>query len=292
MLKVSVLDRLGFFLPPPTANALNKGIRRNLSCEYRRPEQHRNPPSTYGSASASDRLSYAFHKDDGRAHVRSLDFPTILFLDPGILKHGQVELCPGSSPVAEHILHLLGDADHVRATASISYEHVHSWMPFISRKRFYDFYLPSPFQSRPEVVLLLLSLKLYHNATSYKSAESSYPALPCREVLPPSNRRLKYPFFTSSAGCSTLSSLRTWTRYISCSFLICWSMCSLCARSWHQLQQIVAKRRVLTFIEVDERRKTWWAIVILDRLVLSSFYPLYDKSATIIGPTSMTIVAS
>ena len=69
-----------------------------------------------------------------------------------------------------------------------------------------------------------------------------------------------------------------------------------CARYGHALgincSGSLQTRRVLTLVEVEERRKTWWAIVILDRLVPSSSYPLLDKLATIIGPVLMTIVAS
>ena len=39
-------------------------------------------------------------------------------------------------------------------------------MPFVSKKRFYDLYLQSPFQSKPEIILLLLTLKLLTKLTS------------------------------------------------------------------------------------------------------------------------------
>lgn len=208
----------------------------------------------------------------------------MLFLDPGILQHGQVEVCQAAPPVAEHILHLLGDVDDVRATACKFFEHIHSWMPFISKKRFYDLYLPSSFQSRSDVVLLLLSLKLI-------------------TTLPPTNPRnprtslyhaVKH-FHLEVEGSSTFSLLVLQAAVLLALYELghaiypaAFLTVGICTRYAHALgincSGSLQTRSVLTLVEVEERRKTWWAIVILDRLVPSSFYPLYDKLATIIGP--------
>ena len=110
-------------------------------------------------------------------------------------------------PVADHILHLLGDVDDVRATACKFFEHIHSWMPFISKKRFYDLYLPSPFRIPIRCCPSFAFAEAHHNATSHESAKSSDLAVLCREALPPSSRRLECLFSTSPAGCGTLGSL-------------------------------------------------------------------------------------
>ena len=254
---------------PLAVDELNKENRRNLTCEYRRPEQHRNSVSL----SVSDRSCYGFHSNDDRADVQSLDFPTMLFLDPAILQHGQVEICRAASPVPEHILHLLGDVDDVRATASKFFEHIHSWMPFISKKRFYDLYLPSPFQSRSDVVLLLLSLKLI-------------------TTLPPTNpRNPRTPLYhTVKHFCLEVEGSSTFSLPVLQAALLvalyelghaiypaAFLSVGACARYAHALgincSKSLQTRRVLTLIEVEERRKIWWAIVILDRLVPSPFSP-------------------
>jgi Fungal specific transcription factor domain len=49
-----------------------------------------------------------------------------------------------------------------------------------------------------------------------------------------------------------------------------------CARYAHALGINVSRglnsRRVLTLVEAEERRRVWWAIIILDRYVLHSLY--------------------
>ena len=261
-----------------------------MTCEYRRPEPHRN--SVSASASASDRSWYGFHTDDNRADVQSLDFPTILFLDPGILQQGQVEVCQAASPVAEQILHLLGDADDVRATASNFFEHIHSWMPFISKKRFYDLYLPSSFQSRSDVVLLLLSLKLITTLppTSPRNPRTPlYHAVKRFHLQVQDSSTLSLPVLQAGV---LLALYELGHGIYPAAFL----SVGACARYGHALgiscSGSLQARRVLTLVEVEERRKTWWAIVILDRLVPNSFDPLYDNLAATVGPILMIIVAS
>jgi hypothetical protein len=220
---------LGIPLLPHCRWTHSNGNRRNLTCKYSTPEQNRN------SASASDRLWYGFPVDYDRADVQSIDFPTMLFLDPGILQHGQVEISRAATPVPEHVLNLLGDMTEIRATASKFFEHIHFYLSFVSKKRFYELYLRPSFHSRPDLVLLfLLSSSLQH----------SLPQVP--EILEPSyttprntfTSKLKAlaSFLFQFCRLGTLGSLRTWTCYIPSRFLIYWCMCSLCTCSWHQCQ--------------------------------------------------------
>lgn len=284
--------------PWPAAHGLNnKGNnRKNLTCDYRRPDPHCNSVSASASASAyasaTDRSWYGFHSDNDRAAVQSLDFPTILFLDPGILQQGQVEVGQATSPVAEHILHLLGDVDDVRATASKFFEHIHSWMPFISKKRFYDLHLPSPFQSRSDVVLLLLSLKLI----------TTLPPTSPRNPRTPLYHAVKH-FYLQVEGSSVFSLpvlqagvLLALYELGHAIYPAAFLSVGACARYGHALgincSGSLQTRRVLTLVEVEERRKTWWAIVILDRSVPNCFGPLYGKLATIIGVILMATLAS
>jgi len=201
-----------FCLPSPAADGLNKGNRRNLTCEYRRPEQHRNSVS----ASASDRSWYGF----------------------------------------------------------------------------YDLHLRSPFQSRPDVVLLLLSLKLI----------TTLPPTSPRNPRTPLYHAVKH--FCLQVEGSSIFSLPVLQAAVLIAlyelghgiYPAAFLSIGVCARYAHALgincSRSLQTRRVLTLVEVEERRKIWWAIVILDRLVPSPFYPLYDSLATIIGPILMAIIAS
>ena len=203
-----------------------------------------------------------------------------------------MEVGQATSPVAEHILHLLGDVDDVRTTASKFFAHIHSWMPFISKKRFYDLYLPSPFQSRSDVVLLLLSLKLI---TTLPPTNPRNPRTPLYYAVKHFHLQVEGSsvFSLPVLQAGVLLALYELGHAI---YPAAFLSVGACARYGHALgincSGSLQTRRVLTLVEVEERTKTWWAIVILDRSVPNCFGPLYGKLATIIGVILMTTIAS
>ena len=191
----------------------------------------------------------------------------MLFLDPGILQQGQVEVCQAASPIPEHIVELLGDLDAIRATASKYFETIHPWMPFISKKRFYDLYLRSSPLSRPDIVLLLLSLGLI------TSLPPTYP----RNPRTPLYHAVKH-FYLAVEG-SAIFSLPILQAGVLLAFYelghaiypAAFLSIGACARYAHALgisvSSSIQTRRVLTLVDAEERRRVWWAIVILDRSV-------------------------
>lgn len=233
--------------------------RRRQTCEYWRPEA-----STQSvTASNPERGWYPSPLDEQQqSDIRTVDFPTILFLDPGLLQNGQVDTTRSIVSVPQQILHLLGDLDEIRFTAGRFFQHIHQWMPFISKKRFYDLHLQPAFYTRPDVVLLLLALKLittfppagagprtslyYAIQRFYLEVESAFSIL----VL---QARILMALYELGHGIYPAAYLSIGT----------------CARYAHALginvSRTVPTRRVLTFVEVEERRRVWWAIVILDR---------------------------
>ena len=216
----------------------------------------------------------------------------MLFLDPDILQHGQIEVSRAAMPVPPHIIHLLGNKDEIRVTASKFFDYIHLWMPFISKKRFYEVHLRLPFQSQPDIVLLLLSLKL----------TTTLPSGSTRDLRTPLYYAAKH-FYLEVEGSSSFSILVLQAgvhlalyeirhRIYTAAFL----SIGACARYAHALginvRKTLKSRRVLTLVEVEERRRVWWAIVILDRFVRSS---LHHEHAHLTCPSScilMTVIAS
>lgn len=189
-----------------------------------------------------------------------------MFLDPALLQHNLLETSPTTgTTVPQDILQLLGDLDEIQLTATRFFKHIHQWLPFISKKRFYDLYLQPSFRSRPDVVLLLLALKLI---TTFPPAGSRSP----RTALYNSTKHfyLKVEEFSSilvlQAG--VLVALYELGHGI---YPAAFLSIGACARYAHALginvSRTVPTRRVLTLVEVEERRRVWWAIVILDRFV-------------------------
>ncbi|KOS41574.1 hypothetical protein ACN38_g7561 [Penicillium nordicum] len=234
--------------------------KRNRNCEYWRPDALSHSATT----SSPGRGWYPSPLDE-QADVRTIDFPTILFLDPALLQHGLVETSPATGTVPQCIIQLLGDLDEIQLTATRFFEHVHQWMPFISKKRFYDLYLQPSFHSRPDVVLLLLAQKLI---TTFPPAGSRSP----RTALYNSTKH----FYLNLEGCFSILVLQAGVLVALYElghgiYPAAFLSIGTCARYAYALginvSRTVPSRRVLTLVEVEERRRVWWAIVILDRFV-------------------------
>ncbi|KAH8126217.1 hypothetical protein LI328DRAFT_132004 [Trichoderma asperelloides] len=237
--------------------------RRNRLCEYEKPNAAANTHSTITSPAEREWSSLLL--DQERLHAHAVDLPTILFLDPDLLRLGQVETLHTVQAIPQIVLQFLGGLDGIRLTADKFFGHIHQWMPFISKKRFYDLYMQPSFHSRPDVALLLLALKLittlplphlpnprtalYHTLKHfYLEVESSLSLLVLQAGILVALYELGHGIYPAA-------------------FL----SIGRCGRYAHALgintSQTVPATRVLTLVEVEERRRVWWAIVILDRFV-------------------------
>ena len=193
----------------------------------------------------------------------------MLFLDPALLRHGQLETAPAAAPIPVHIIELLGDMDDVRTTAASFFDHIHIWMPFISKKRFYDLYLRPSSQSRADFVLLALAIKLI----------TSFPPESPRNPRTSLYHTTKH-FHLEVEGSSNLSVLVLQAGILLALYELghaiypaCYLTIGACARYAYALGINVSSktlniRKVLTLVEVEERRRVWWAIIILDRFVV------------------------
>ncbi|KAJ5728920.1 uncharacterized protein N7483_003428 [Penicillium malachiteum] len=230
-------------------------------CEYWRPA----PTPRSVTACTPENPWFISPPNDDNPNIQSIDFSSILFLDPGLLQHGLVETVRFAPPVPPHILHLLGDLDEIRLTAERFFNHIHRWMPFISKKRFYDLYLLPSFQTRSELVLLFLAMKLIttfpptgsqsHRTALYHAAKHFH--LMTEECL---------SILVLQAGL--LIALYELGNGI---YPAAYLSIGACARYAYALGinvcETVPKKKVLTLVEVEERRRVWWAIVVLDRFI-------------------------
>lgn len=243
--------------------------RRNLTCNYSRPRSRNG---------TTDPLWNVSLVNDDQADVQPIDYSTILFLDPGLLQHGQVEISQVTTTVPAHVLHLLGDLDEIRRTAATFFEYIHVWMPFVSKKRFYELYLRPSFKFRPDVALLLLSFKL---VTTLPPKAPQNPRSPLYHAA-------KH-FYLEVEGSSVFSIPVLQAGILLCLYELghaiypaAFLSIGACARYALALGinsgTTLNTRMVLTLVEVEERRRIWWAIVILDRSVpmpLTTYIPVY-----------------
>ncbi len=173
--------------------------------------------------------------------------------------------------------------NEIRATASKFFTRIHPWMPFVSKKRLYELYLHSSFQSRPDIVLLLLSIKVIITLPSHNQGNprtSLYYSV--KQLYFEVENSSNFSILVLQAGV-LLSLYELGHAIYPAAFLSIGS----CARYAHALGidggNNLNTTRVLTLVEVEERRRTWWAIVILDRYV-SAF--LMIKTSVLFFPPS------
>ncbi|KAK6595323.1 fungal specific transcription factor domain-containing protein [Botrytis cinerea] len=243
--------------------------RRDIICEYSTPEQTHNFIST--STLTSTQLWHNIQIPVNYDHVdtQSINFSAMMFLDPYVLQQGQIDIPQPGNSIPAHILHLLGDIDSIHSYATEFFSHDHTLMSFISKPRFYSYHLHSQscIPNRPETILLLLSLKLI---TTLPPTNPRNPQTPlyqaikhyCLEVetsnvpsLPILQAEILIALYEMGHGIYPAAYLTI----------------GACARYAYALgincNKRLNVRRVLTMVEMEERRRVWWAIVILDRFV-------------------------
>lgn len=265
-------------------NSDNIGCRKNLTCRYlksngspllftgSRPRQG----SSNGEAEASV------------SQVQSLDLATISFLDPSILNHSQLDLPRREPPISEHILLLLGDTTAQHVTATKFFTFIHTWLPFISKPRFYARHLPLSSHSHASVSQTYLDTILLH--LSVKLVTTLPPTNP-RDPRTELYRAVKHFYLDveQSGNCSiavlqagVLITLYELGQGI---YPAAYLSIGACARYAHILGIGVFQhggtqtRRVLTLVEMEERRRAWWAVVFLDRCVVFAFAMTVDSES-------------
>lgn len=206
--------------------------------------------------------------DHERPQVQAVDLPTILFLDPDLLRLGQVETLHNAPVIPQHLLQLIGSLDEIRFTADNFFGHIHQWMPFISKKRFYNLYMQPSFHSQPDVALLLLALKLI---TTLPLPDLPNPHTALYHTIKHFYLEVEGSFSLLVLQAGILVALYELGHGI---YPAAFLSIGQCARYAHALgintSHAVPATRVLTLVEVEERRRVWWAIVILDRYVVPS----------------------
>lgn len=226
------------------------------------------PGSSFASQEEVNEWYVTPPEDDRSEGQIVVDFPTILFLDPGLFHLGQIDASVPLVTVPRHILRHLGSMDDIRQAAERFFSHIHRWMPFISKRRFYDLYIQASSHGRPEVVLLLLATKLIATVPSGSPRTSLY-------------HTIKH-FYLEAENASSIVVLQGGLLIALYElghgiYPAAYLSIGACARYAYALGinvgRTVPTKKVLTLVEVEERRRVWWAIVILDRFVATTAPP-------------------
>lgn len=191
----------------------------------------------------------------------------VFFLDHEIFTRGQMGVSVPTTYIPPNLMNQLGGTAETRKIASSYFDTVHTWLPIVSKKRFYDHLLNPLFDLRADVALLCLCMKLI---TSPMIDMDTDPATFLYRTAK------QYLIDLEVAGVFTVQTLQ------SCIFIAIYELghaiypsaymsIGTCTRyatvlgiSWKPSRN-QGLNTSQCWIDQEEHRRVWWAIVILDR---------------------------
>ncbi|KAH8804461.1 hypothetical protein F5884DRAFT_796092 [Xylogone sp. PMI_703] len=256
---------------------------RGIACDYPYRRKERERRRTDADQSISPFGESGEKRDAGHHGLFEWDTSELLavhFLDPDIFSQMRLEVGKIHVTTPKLVDGLVGSISDIHATANIHFDAVHTWMPIVSKQLFFE-HLPNRlFQRRAELYLLTLSMKLC----------STLGVTTPRTVLYRAVKELYFDIETS--GVLSIQVLQSGilialyemghAMYPACLLSI-----ANCARygtalGINETVNGTAVRQV-PWIEEEEYRRVWWAIVILDR-----FANLCDPGRQLVTPNPTT----
>ncbi|KAB5578180.1 hypothetical protein GE09DRAFT_1088782 [Coniochaeta sp. 2T2.1] len=271
-------------------------IRNGIECSYptRRGEKSSNDPE--GRTAAATGLA-AIDPATGSYYLPHNLIPVtessgaaaaVSFIAPHVFQLAQLAM-PRHNPlipmeVAAHI----GDTPSTRSMATVFFKTIHIWMPIISKKRFFIRILNPLSQRGPECSLLILCMKLCCTPPSSDSGDGRSPIYSAAK---------RFHFEVEAAGVLSVHVLQA-TVLIAiyemgqAIYPAAFLTVGACARygmalGIHELGQDVTggAERQCSWLETEELRRAWWAVLVLDRLLnitnpvkrLSTDDPTFDS---------------
>ena len=188
-------------------------------------------------------------------------FPGVYFLDHEVFQQSLVEIPNPSIPLSRQILKLLGDDSQIRNVASQFFDNTHPFMPFISKKLFYERHINPLARPRTDISLLCLCMKIF----------SEFNNDPQTQVYVLAKH---YIVEIEVAGTFTLQTLQAHlliaiyelghgiypSAYLS---IVACAARGIALDLEKELTDCTTSE--FTWVEREERRRVWWAIIILER---------------------------
>ncbi|KAF5250248.1 hypothetical protein FANTH_4525 [Fusarium anthophilum] len=214
------------------------------------------------SSSQSIGFTPAYSTVDHPGLALETRFPASMFLDVDcyVWSHARLPLPTGNIPAP--VLALLSQGNVVLDVSQTYFATIHTWFPMISKKRM-DMGLPVQ-NAGPDLAMLFLGMKLVTTpaiditeSALYDTAKSFVASLESNGVV--------------SLLCLQAMILVALYEYSHAIYPAAWMTVGSCARYADILGIMPGDYsplgQVTTWTEAEERRRVWWSIYILDKLV-------------------------
>jgi len=248
--------------------------RRNLICDYptrRRREASRPQPhaqsQTYPSPQASTPASTSVSQIPGATAALSppnSEFPPVFYLDNAVYQNS---LVPKPSPTAlipPSIISLIGDASNWSSTATVYFKTVHTWMPIVSKKRFFenvpiDDTARSPLCSDYALLILCMELSMWMpreqdpRTKAYLAAKSFYLELEIQGIVSIQLLQALILLACYEMGHAIFPSAAV-------SIEACVRYGQALGINW----ELKSSKKPFAWIDREEQNRVWWAVFMLE----------------------------
>ncbi|TFB00150.1 hypothetical protein CCMA1212_008224 [Trichoderma ghanense] len=246
--------------------------RKNLPCDYpgRRKRQkikdRIRAASSASRSAASPPSTSTTKKDQKDADQPSFpstnaNFIAERFLDPDVFSRAQLTVVNAEVPVTDDIAQLVGSVVDIQATSAQFFKSVHTWMPIISKPQFCANLLSRLTYKRAELYLLVLSMKLCcarqttRNNPLYQTVKQLHFKIETSGVLsvPVLQAAILVALYELGHGIYPAA------------FLSVGSCAQYATALGIDKSILLSNSPKAQWIEEEEHRRIWWAILVLDR---------------------------
>lgn len=223
-------------------------------------------PSSNGSQQVSP-PSYSIVSGPQSTWTRPPSFPSVFFLDSGAFEYARCTIPTPCIKVPPGALTSLGSSADLRAMIETFFSTIHTYLPIVSKIRLYQHLANPHHEPGADMALLFMAMKLstseipdYESAQTllYRDVKSFY-----------SHVESQYGYSIQLIQALILVSLYELGHGIyPAAYLTIGHAARLGhAMGLHQRDVPQMLQRPTTWTEQEERRRVWWAIILLDRFV-------------------------
>jgi hypothetical protein len=251
---------------PESIESLSRRVA-NLEQEL---SEHR---ATCGPREGFQDNNHAFTSDGGEskdkgAFLGSTAFPSVFFLDVNVFRRHRLKAPKPQMTVQDHIFKEIGDDMEIRAIVGAYFFSISTWLPIVSRKQFYQELSATPLGLAPDVALLILCMKLVID-----------------KIPAPHNPRTMLYAVAKNFFLTVESSGVASMKLLQAGILLClyetghaiYPQAYISIGHIGRLGQAIGLHDTTgvpqlalepgSWEEMEERRRVWWAVYILDRYV-------------------------
>ncbi|KUJ19234.1 uncharacterized protein LY89DRAFT_612827 [Mollisia scopiformis] len=193
-------------------------------------------------------------------------FPAVFFLDTNIFQKAQINIPKTELATPKYVLNLIGDLSEWRNIASKFFDTVHSFMPIVSRTRFYGRLLNPLAPRRNDVALLVLCMRLAGMLPAGVSMSKTPEYLAAKRFH--AELEASGGFSPQILQSGVLIALYEYGHGI---YPAAYLTIGACARygisSGMDGTGASQMPPPSDWIEAEERKRIWWAVLIMDRVV-------------------------